>query len=211
MIVESMNDSEFAVEVIRDYIDEMRDYPERALIKKGKIKTRHSANYTSKRGNNWFIVYRPENGGQYSLHVKRLQTNEQFIWYSLVLQPGCITLFGFTKHVGVRLSQRYHPGLTPTEALKEMLMKTPAINQAEVDGTFYTRVNGGICLGPVYGNRVSIGHGTQTFLVELRKANTFISDDGLFDDQKQVTIESISRAIKMLGKDYLTDEDREDF
>jgi hypothetical protein len=176
MIVESMNDQEFVLEVMRDYFNEMRDYAIRALIKKGKIKKRHSSNYSSKRGNNWFIVYSPEAGG----------------------------------HVGVRLSERYHPGLTPSEALKEMLMKTPAINQAEVEDTFYTRVNGGVCLGSVYGKRMTISVGNYRLQVDLRKTNTFISDDGLFDDQKKVTEESIARAIEKLGKNYLTDEDRDD-
>lgn len=211
MIVESMNDSEFILEVIKDYFDEMRDYAIRALAKKNRIKKRHSANYTSKRGNIWFIVYRPENRGQYSLHVKRLQTNERFIWYTIILQPGSITLFGFTKHVGVRLSERYHPGMTPSEALKEMLVKTPSITQRELNDTFYTRVNGGVCLGPVYGMRMLIKNGNQDIRVDLRKNNTFISDDGLFDDQKKITDESVVSAIRMLGKDYLTDEDREDF
>ncbi|MBL7839387.1 MAG: hypothetical protein JNJ75_04540 [Cyclobacteriaceae bacterium] len=210
MIVERMTDKEFAVEVVTDYFNEMREYAKRAVIKKGKIKTRHSANYTSKRGNNWFIVYRPEMGGQHSLHVKRLQTGDRFIWYSLVLHPTSITLFGFTKHVGVRLAERYHPGLTPSEALKEMLMKTPAINQAELDDTFYTRVNGGVCLGPVYGKRISVTNSrNQVIWVELRKANTFIADDGLFDDQQKITDQSIIRAIQKLGKNYLTDDDQE--
>lgn len=207
MIVESMNDSEFVLEVVRDYFDEMRDYVVRAMMKK-KITKRHASSYTSKRGNNWFITYRPEDGGQCGLSVKRLQRNERFIWYSLILQPSGMTLFGFTKHVGERLSERYHPELTPSEALKEMLMKTPAINQAEVGDTFYTRVNGGVCLGSVYGRKISINIGIYDLQVDLRKANTFISDDGLFDDQKKVTEESIARAINKLGKNYLTDEDR---
>ncbi len=56
MIVESMSDSEFALEVIRDYFNEMMEYPERALKMKGKIKKRHASNYKSKRGNQWFII-----------------------------------------------------------------------------------------------------------------------------------------------------------
>lgn len=210
MIVERMNDAEFAAEVVTDYFNEMREYAKRALIRKGRIKTRHSANYTSKRGNNWFIVYRPEMGGQHSLHVKRPQAGNRFIWYSLILYPTSIILFGFTKHVGVRLTERYHPGLTPSEALKEMLMKTPAINQSELDDTFYTRVNGGVCLGPVYGKRISVTNSrNQTISVDIRKCNTFIADDGLFDDQRNITDESIIRAIQVLGKDYLTDDDQE--
>lgn len=209
MIVESMNDSEFTREVIRDYFDEMRNYPERALIMKGKIKKRHSANYISKRGNNWFIVYSPMNGGQYSLHVKRPQPKEWFSWYSLILTQSGITLFGYNKHVAERISERYHPELTPSEALKEMLVKTPAIIQAEVDDSFYTRVNGGVCLGSVYAKRISFNIGSHDIQVDLRKTNTFISDDDLFDDQEKVTKESIARAIRKLGQNYLSDEDRE--
>lgn len=210
MIVESMNDSEFALEVIRDYFDEMRDYSERALVMKGKIKKRHASNYISKRGNQWFIIYRPEYGGQYSLHVKRLQPKEWFSWYSLILEPSGITLFGFNKHVAERISERYHPELTPSEALKEMLIKTPAIIQAEVEDSFYTRVNGGVCLGSVYGRRMSINIGSQYLQVDVRKTNTFISDDDLFDDQKKVTDESIARAINRLGRNYLSDHDLKD-
>lgn len=210
MIVESMNDSEFTLEVIRDYFNEMRDYPERALIMKGKIKKRHASNYVSKRRNQWFIIYRPEFRGQYSLHVKRPQPREWFSWYSLILAQNCITLFGFNKHVAERISERYHPELSPTEALKEMFMKTPAIIQSEVEDSFYTRVNGGICLGSVYGRRMSINIGSQDIQVDLRKTNTFISDDDLFDDQKMVTDESIARAINRLGKNYLSDHDQMD-
>jgi len=47
MIVEGMNDSEFVIEVARDFFDEMRDYVVRAMTKK-KIKSRHASNYTSK-------------------------------------------------------------------------------------------------------------------------------------------------------------------
>jgi hypothetical protein len=211
MIVERMNDSEFALEVIRDYFDEMRNYAERALVLKGKIKKRHASNYVSKRGNQWFIIYRPEYGGQYSLHVKRCQPREWFSWYSLILEQGGITLFGFNKHVAERISERYHPELTPSEALKEMLVKTPAIIQAEVEDSFYTRINGGICLGSVYGRRMSINVGGQSLQVELRKVSTFVSDEDLFDDQKVVTDESIARSISKLGKDYLSDHDQEEF
>lgn len=208
MIVERMTDSEFALEVVRDYFDEMREYVVRALNKKGKIKGRHSANFVSKRGNRWFIVYRPEKGGQCSLHVKRPQTRDRYIWYSLILHPLSITLFGFTKHVGERLAERYHPGLTPSEALKEMFMKTPAVIQGELDNRFYTRVNGGVCLGPVYGPRLTVSVSSYLSIwVDLRKANTFIADDGLFDDQRNITEESIIRAIKNLGENYLTDDD----
>jgi hypothetical protein len=125
--------------------------------------------------------------------------------------PPRITLFGFNKHVAQRISQRYHPELTPTNALKEMLVKTPAIIQSEVGDSFYTRVNGGICLGSVFGKRMLVnvrGHNVQ---VELRETKTFISDDQLGDDQRKVTDESIARAINRLGKDYLSDQDREDF
>lgn len=211
MVVESMSDSEFALEVIRDYFDEMRNYAERAIILKGKIKKRHASNYVSKRGNQWFIVYRPEYGGQYSLHVKRCQPREWFSWYSLILEQSGITLFGFNKHVAERIAERYQPELTPSEALKEMLVKTPAIIQAEVDDSLYTRVNGGICLGSVYGRRMSINIGGQLLQVDLRKRNTFVSDEALFDDQRRVTSESIARAIRKLGKEYLSDHDQEDF
>lgn len=210
MIVEKMDDAEFATEVVTDYFNEMREYAARALIRKGKIRKRHSANYTSKRGSKWFIVYRPEMGGQYSLHVKRPQTRDRYIWYSLILHPTCITLFGFTKHVGVRLAERYHPGLTPSEALKEMLMKTPAINQIELNNTHYTRVNGGVCLGPVNGKQISLTNSrNQIIKVELRKSNTFIADDLLFDDLRNITEKSIARAIEILGKDFLADDDSE--
>jgi hypothetical protein len=169
MIVESMNDSEFAVEVVRDYYDEMRGYSASAIIKKGKIKRRHASRYTSKRGDKWLLVYRPEYAAQIGLHVKRSQPKEWFTWYSLVFTPIGITLFGFNKHVAERISQRCHPELTPTEALKEMLMKTPAIIQGESGDSFYTRVNGGICLGPAYGKRISINIGAQHLQVDLRE------------------------------------------
>jgi hypothetical protein len=210
MIVESMNDHEFASEVITDFFAEMNDYVQRALSKK-KIKSKHSSNYTSKRRNEWFIIYGPANSGQWGIHVKRPQPKEWFTWYSLMFVPPRITLFGFNKHVAQRISQRYHPELTPTNALKEMLVKTPAIIQSEVGDSFYTRVNGGICLGSVFGKRMLVnvrGHNVQ---VELRETKTFISDDQLGDDQRKVTDESIARAINRLGKDYLSDQDREDF
>src|SRR3989337_2186735 len=104
MIVESMNDQEFVLEVTRDYFDEMREYVIRAMIKKGRIKRRHASNYISKRGNKWLIVYRPEYGGQYSLHIKRDQPRKWFTWYSLILSQNGITLFGFNKHVADRIS-----------------------------------------------------------------------------------------------------------
>jgi hypothetical protein len=209
MIVESMNDSEFALEVVRDYFDEMRAYAARALTMKGKIKRKHSANYRSKKGNQWFIVYRPEFGGQCSLHVKRPQPKNWFTWYSLVLQPGGWTLFGFNKHVAERISERFHPELTPSEALKEMLIKTAAIYQVEVKDSFYTRVNGGVCLGPVYGKRMSVSNGNFKLQVDMRETSTFISDELLFDDQKKVTEESIALAIKKFGRNYLTDHDQQ--
>lgn len=84
------------------------------------------------------------------------------------------------------------------------------IIQAEVEDSFYTRVNGGICLGSVYGRRMSINIGSQYLQVDLRKANTFNSDDDLFDDQKKVTDESIARAINSFGKNYLSDHDLKD-
>lgn len=209
MIVESMNDQEFALEVVRDFFEEMRGYVIRAMTKK-KIKTRHSSNYTSKRGNNWHIIYRPEYGGQNSLHVKRPQPKGWFTWYSLILAPNTITLFGFNKHVAERISERYHPELTPSKALKEMLMKTPAIIQSEVGDQFYTRVNGGVCIGSVFGKRFSITNGNLELQVDLRETRTFISDDLLYDDQKAVTDESIIRAINRLGKNYLSDHDLKD-
>lgn len=209
MIVEGMNDSEFALEVVRDFFEEMRGYVGRAMSKK-KIKTRHASSYTSKRGNNWLIIYRPEYGGQNSLSVKRPQPKGWYTWYSLILAPSTITLFGFNKHVAERISERYHPELMPSEALKEMLMKTPAIIQSESDDQFYTRVNGGVCIGEVFGKRFSITNGNLSLQVELRETRTFISDDLLYDDQKTVTDESISRAIKRLGKNYLADHDLKD-
>ena len=54
---------------------------------------------------------------------------------------------------------------------------------------------------------MSINIGSQDIQVDLRKTNTFISDEGLFDDQKKVTDESIARAIRKLGKNYLSDHD----
>lgn len=206
MVVENMNDKEFVLEVVRDLFDEMRDYVARAMTKK-KIKTRHASNYTSKRGNKWHIIYRPKYDGQSSLHIKRPQPNEWFTWYSLILGQSSITLFGFNKHVAERISERYDPELTPSEALKEMLMKTPAIIQSEVGDQFYTRVNGGVCIGSVYGKRFSINIGSRDLQVDLRDTSTFISDDMLYDDQKEITKESITRAINGLGRDYLSDHD----
>lgn len=210
MIVESMDDSEFVLEVVRDFLDEMRFYVLRAMAKK-KIKTRHASNYTSKRGNQWFIIYRPEAGGRFTLSVKRPQPKEWFTWYSLILAPQNITLFGFTKHVAQRISERYHPELTPSAALKEMLIKTPAIIQSEVEDSFYTRVNGGVCLGSTWGRKMSLNIRGNDIHIGLIHTNTFISDDGLFDNQKKITKESIARAIKALGKNCLPDEDREDY
>jgi hypothetical protein len=211
MIVESMNDTEFVLEVIQDFFDEMREYMVRAMAKK-KINKRHASNYTSKRGNKWHIVYRPERGGQYSLHVKRPQPKEWFTWYSWILdsEKKTITLFGFNKHVAQRISERYHPELTPSDALKEMLLKTPAIIQSETGDQFYTRVNGGVCIGSVYGKRFPIKVESLDILVELRGTNTFISDDQLFDNQKKITDESIIRAVNELGKNYLSDHDLKD-
>lgn len=211
MIVESMTDQEFAKEVITDFFSEMQPYIRRALEYKGKTKKRHKSTYTSKRGNRWLLIYTPERGGQSSMHVKRLQPNERFTWYSL-LQPqnNSMTLFGFNKHVAQRISERYYPNLTPTEALKEMLMRTPAIVQTEVGGDrFYTRVNGGICIGPAFGKRILVSVDGFRVQVDLRETSTFVSDDMLFDDQKSVTEKSIADAISKLGKDYLSDTDKE--
>jgi hypothetical protein len=49
MIVESMNDSEFVLEVMRDFFEEMRDYVARAMVKK-----------RSKRGMRAIILRREE-------------------------------------------------------------------------------------------------------------------------------------------------------
>jgi len=208
MIVESMNDQEFVLEVIRDYFDEMRDYVIGAMTKKGKIKRRQVSNYTSNRGNKWLIIYRPKYDGQSSLHIKRPQPRKWFTWYSLILAQNSITLFGFNKHVAKRISERYRPELTPTEALKEMLMKTPAIIQSDTGKEFYTRVNGGACIGSINGKRFSINIGSRDLQVDLRDTSTFISDDLLYNDQKKITNESIARAIDRLGEDYLSDHDR---
>lgn len=207
MIVESMNDKEFALEVVRDFLDEMRIHVITSMQEKGKIETRHTNSHTSKRRNKWLLMYRPEYNGQIGLHIKRLQPKEWFTWYSLILAPRSITLFGFNKHVAERISERYHPELNPSDALKEMLMKTPAIIQNETGDQFYTRVNGGVCIGSVYGKRFTINVGSFDIQVELRETKTFISDEQLFDDQKTVTDESIIRAINRLGKNYLSDHD----
>jgi hypothetical protein len=209
MIVESMNDKEFALEVVRDFLEEMRNYVIRAMDAKGRSKKRHVSNYISKRGNKWFLVYRPEYDGQISLHIKRPQPKKWFTWYSLILAQKSITLFGFNKHVADRISERYHPELTPTDALREMLVKTPAIIQYDTGKEFYTRVNGGVCIGSVYGKRFSIIVGSIDLQVDLRETSTFISDDLLYDNQKKVTEESIVSAINRLGKNYLSDYDLE--
>jgi hypothetical protein len=67
--------------------------------------------------------------------------------------------------------------------------------------------NGGVCIGSVYGKRFSIDVGSFGIQVDLRDTNTFISDDLLFDDQKQITEESITLAINRHGKNYLSDYD----
>ena len=206
MIVESMNDKEFAQEVVTDFFNEMNDYVKRAMTKK-KIKNRHASNYNSKRGNKWLIIYRPKGGGQSSLHVKRPQPKGWFTWYSLILAPNCFTLFGFNKHVAERVSERYNPELSPSEALMEMLMKTPAIIQSEVADSFYTRVNGGICIGSVYGKRFPFNYETSRIFVDLRETKTFVSDDMLYNEQHLITQESIALAIDMLGKSFLSDDD----
>ncbi len=207
MIVESMDDGEFALEVIRDYFSEMNEYVKRAMTKK-KIKNRHASNYNSKRGNKWHIIYSPKEGNQYSLHVKRPQPKGWFTWYSLILtQTNSITLFGYNKHVAERVSERYNPELSPSEALMEMLMKTPAIIQSEIADSFYTRVNGGICIGSVYGKRFPFRIGTLRIFVELRETKTFVSDDMLHNEQHLITQESIALAIERLGKSFLSDDD----
>lgn len=209
MIVEGMNDAEFVLEVVRDYFDEMRGYVIRAMTKKGRVKTRHGSNYTSNKGNKWYIIYRPEYGGQVGLFVKRPKPKGWFSWYAFILFQDGITLFGFNKHVAERISERYYPDMTPSEALKEMLLKTPAIIQEEVGDSFYTRVEGGICLGSVYGKRISINIGSRDINVDHRDTNTFISDDMLFDDQKEITDQSIRKAIDRLSLNYLSDKDRD--
>ncbi len=209
MIVESMNDREFVLEVTRDYFDDIRHYIVKTMTNE-QIKNRHSNDYTSTRGNKWHFIYRPEYDGQFSLHVRRPQPKNWFTWYSLIFQQESITLFGFNKHVAERISERYHPELSPTEALKEMLMKTPAIVQIDTGKEFYTRVNGGVCIGDPYGRRYSINIGIGEIHIDLRDTNTFVSDDLLFNDQKMITEESIVKAIKALGNNYLPDNDRKD-
>jgi hypothetical protein len=98
-------------------------------------------------------------------------------------------------------------GLKTTEALKEMLVKTPAIIQSQVGESYYTRVNGGICIGSIHGTHY-FADPAQTFQIDIRESKTFVSDDLLFDNQKMITKESIEKAIKGLGKDNLPDEDR---
>jgi hypothetical protein len=210
MIVESMTDQEFAKEVITDFFYEMKAYINRALAYKGKTKRRHMSTYISKRGNKWLLIYTPERGGQSSMHVKRPQPKEWFTWYSLMLLPNnSITLFGFNKHVAQRISERYYSDLTPTDALQQMLMRTPAIVQTEVGDRFYTRVNGGICIGSAFGKRILVSVDRFRVQVDLRETRTFVSDDMLYDEQKSVTEKSIADAIAKLGKDYLSDTDRE--
>jgi len=203
-----MNDQEFVLEVTRDFFDEIRYYIRDEISKKGKITNRHSVNHTSKKGNKWLIIYRSDYGGEISLHVKRPQPKKWFSWYSLIWYHNGLTLFGFNKHVAERISERYNPELTPSEALKEMFIKTPAIVQSDTGKEFYTCVNGGICIGSVYGKRYSINIGSGDLQVDLRDTNTFISDDLLYDDQKKITNESIKSAIERLGRNYLTDSDR---
>ncbi len=210
MIVESMNDKEFAEEVVRDFFGEMLDYIDRAKVNKGRIKKRHASNYTSERGNKWHFIYSPREGGQMGTYIKRIQPKGWFTWYSLMFALNHITLFGFNKHVAERVSQRYNSELNPNDALMEMLIKTPAIIQSEVDDSFYTRVNGGICLGSVYGKRFLVNHGAYKIVVDIRETKTFVSDDMLFDNQKLVTEDSIALAIERLGKNYLSDNDIND-
>lgn len=211
MIVESMNDREFAKEVVKDFFEEMFDYIDRAKAKKGRIKKKHASNYISKRGNKWHFIYSPRHGGQVGIYIKRPQSKGWFTWYSLIFALNQITLFGFNKHVAERVSERYNPELSLSEALMEMLIKTPAIIQSEVGDSFYTRVNGGICLGSIYGKRFLINHGAFRITVDLRETKTFVSDDMLYNDQKCITEQSIALAIKRLGKNFLSDDDINDF
>jgi len=51
-----MND---VVEVVRDYVEEMREYIMRALLKK-KIRSRHLSHCKSHRRNWWYSVLSPE-------------------------------------------------------------------------------------------------------------------------------------------------------
>ncbi len=205
MIVKGMNDSEFVLEVVRDYFDELGEH---VTTRNFNTVERNASNHTSKRGNKWLIVYRPDFGGQCSLHVKRIQNN-WFTWYSLIpLPPHQITLIGFNKHVAQRISKRFNPELSPSEALREMLIKTPAIIQGEAGEQFYTRVNGGICIGSAYGKLITIDVGNGNLAIELRETKTFVSDKELFDDQKEITEASIKLAIQKLGSDYLSDYDQ---
>ncbi|WP_422353891.1 hypothetical protein [Roseivirga pacifica] len=211
MLVESMSDMEFVLEVVRDFNDEMMHYVKRAVEKKGRIKRRQASSYKSKKGNHWLIIYRPQYEGQVGLYIKRPQTNNRYTWYALMPSYNGITLFGFNKHVAQRISERFSTDMTPFEALKDMFIRTPAINQIEFDSQFYTRVNGGVCIGPVMGKRINIDMKFKELPVELRTTKTFISDDLLFDDQEEVTHEAIVRGLERLGREYLTDQDRDAF
>jgi len=207
MIVESMNDKEFVLEVVRDFNDEMVNYIQRAIEKKRRIKKRQVSNYNSKRGNQWLIIYRPEYDGQIGIYIKRPQPRNWFTWYAWIPSYKGVTLFGFNKHVAQRISERYKTEMTPSEALKDMFLRTPAINQVEYDDQFYTRVNGGVCIGSVMGKQIEVEMRFKILLVELRGTKTFISDDLLFEDQEEITHQAIIRGLERLGESYLTDTD----
>jgi hypothetical protein len=209
MLVENMDDKEFVLEVVRDFNDEMMGYIDRSLKKKGRIKRRQSSQYKSKKANDWLMIYGPEYAGEVGIYIRRPQPKNWYTWYAWIPTHSGITLFGVNKHVAQRISERYKPELSPLEALKDMFIRTPAINQVEFDAQFYTRVNGGVCVGSAIGKRISINLGSRDLSVDLRDTNTFISDDMLFEDQNEVTHKSIIQGLERLGKNYLTDQDRD--
>jgi hypothetical protein len=208
MLVESMDDKEFVLEVVRDFYDEMMGYIDRAIKKKGRIKRRCASQYKSKKGNYWLMIYRPEYSGEIGIYIRRPQPKNWYTWYAWIPTHTGITLFGFNKHVAHRISERFRPEMSPLEALKDMFIRTPAINQIEFDSQFYTRVNGGICIGSAIGKRITINLVFRDLTVNLRDTNTFVSDEMLFEDQKEVTHESIIQGLERLGKNYLTDKDK---
>lgn len=209
MLVESMNDMEFVLEVVRDFNDEMMHYVKRAVEKKGRIKRRQASNYKSKKGNHWLIIYRPQYEGQVGIYVRRPQPNNWYTWYAWIAAHNGVTLFGFNKHVAERISERFNTDMTPFEALKDMFIRTPAINQIEFNSQFYTRVNGGVCIGSVMGKLIKIDMKYKELPVELRNTKTFVSDDLLFEDQEEATHEAIVRGLERLGKEHLTDQDKD--
>lgn len=208
MLVEGMDDKEFVVEVVRDFNDEMMAYINRAVKKKGRIKRRQASQYKSKKGNVWLMIYRPDYNGQVGIYIRRPQTKNRYTWYAWIPTHTGITLFGFNKHVAQRISERFRPEMSPLEALKDMLIRTPSINQIEFDNQFYTRVNGGVCIGSVMGKRITINSDYRDLTIDLRDTNTFVSDDMLFEDQQEVTHESIIQGLERLGEKYLTDQDQ---